>query len=241
MLKKKLIIRDPLRLLNHKMNDDLESVGIGAIVARAGVGKTAFLVQIALSTLIKEKNVLHISVQDPVDKVNLWYQEIFQSLTYDYDGGQKKQLWDELLGHRFIMTFETESFDFQKIRKRIEEFNAQNIFSPDLTIIDGLLLERIDSGEIAQFKDFLKQQGIALWLSIGMHRHDEYDCDKLLDQLDEPLKAIFDVIFQLIPEKHRIGVKLIHKNRADSCQTAFFLDPSTLLVKEIAGHHSDPA
>ncbi len=240
MLKKKLIIRDPLRLLNHKMNDNIDTGGIGAIIARAGVGKTAFLVQIALSTLIKEKNVLHISVQDPVDKVNLWYQEIFQNLTFDYETGQKKQLWDELLGHRFIMAFETESFNFQKIKKRIEELKNQNIFSPDLTIIDGLLLEKIDRTEIMQFKDFLQEQGISLWLSIGMHRHDEYDSDKMLSQLDEPLKNMFDMIFQLIPEKQRIRVKRINRDTENNTQTAFCLDPSTLLLKE-ADASTEPA
>ena len=51
------------------------------MLARAGVGKTAILVQLALNTLLKGKNVLHISLNDPVKKVGLWYKEVFRHLT----------------------------------------------------------------------------------------------------------------------------------------------------------------
>jgi ATP/maltotriose-dependent transcriptional regulator MalT len=42
------------------------------VLAPAGVGKTAFLVQLALNAMLQEKNVLHISLDEPVTKVSLW-------------------------------------------------------------------------------------------------------------------------------------------------------------------------
>ena len=49
--------------------DILPQGGFGAVLARAGVGKTALLVQLALNTMLRDKNVLHISLNDPVNKV----------------------------------------------------------------------------------------------------------------------------------------------------------------------------
>ena len=119
MLKKELILRDPLSFLGYETDETDKKGNFGAVTSRAGVGKTAFLVQIAISSLLKEKNVLHISIQDPVDKVNLWYKELFLNLTQNYDAKESRHLWEALLTNRFIMTFETESFDFDKLFSRI--------------------------------------------------------------------------------------------------------------------------
>ena len=49
MLKKDLILRNPLRVMGHENDDILDTGQFGAVLARAGVGKTAFLVQLSLS------------------------------------------------------------------------------------------------------------------------------------------------------------------------------------------------
>ncbi|MBW2600630.1 MAG: cytoplasmic protein, partial [Deltaproteobacteria bacterium] len=43
MLKKDLILRNPLRLIGYEGDDILSDGQFGAVLARAGVGKTAFL------------------------------------------------------------------------------------------------------------------------------------------------------------------------------------------------------
>ena len=55
MLKQDLILRNPLRLLGQEDHYILPEGGIGAVLARAGVGKTALMVQLALDTLLREK------------------------------------------------------------------------------------------------------------------------------------------------------------------------------------------
>ena len=72
MLKKELVLKNPLRLMGYETDDILSEGGFGAVLARAGVGKTALLVQLALNNLLQNKNVLHISLDDPVKKVSLW-------------------------------------------------------------------------------------------------------------------------------------------------------------------------
>ncbi|MGD9360568.1 MAG: cytoplasmic protein, partial [Desulfobacterales bacterium] len=104
MLKKDLILRNPLRVMGYENDDILNAGEFGAVLARAGVGKTAFLVQLSLNALLREKNVLHIGLDDPVNKVSLWYQEVFNLIAEQYKVDQISQLWESLLPHRFIMT-----------------------------------------------------------------------------------------------------------------------------------------
>ena len=52
MLKKDLILRNPLRVMGYENDDILNAGEFGAVLARAGVGKTAFLVQLSLNALL---------------------------------------------------------------------------------------------------------------------------------------------------------------------------------------------
>ena len=83
-MKKELILRNPLRLMGDETDDIIPEGGFGAVLARAGVGKTALLVQLAVNALLRGNNVLHISLNDPVKKVSLWYKEVFNHLTKPY-------------------------------------------------------------------------------------------------------------------------------------------------------------
>ena len=53
MLRNDLITRNPLRLMGHESEEILVQGGFGALLARAGVGKTAFLVQLSLNALLR--------------------------------------------------------------------------------------------------------------------------------------------------------------------------------------------
>jgi len=233
MLKKKLILKDPLKFLGFDSEEDIAKGRMGAVIARAGVGKTAFLVQLAISALLKEKNVLHISVQDLVDKVNLWYFEMFQNITKSFGSGPTKQLWDELLTRRFIMTFEGESFEFGKLQQRISELKTQNIFTPHLIIFDGLSYDTSDFNELAQFRNFIKSHSMSLWFCVRTNIPFESDPDELLKHLGKDFISLFDTLLLMIPEKDRIQVKkYISGNQLNAERPALFLDPSSMLVQE---------
>jgi hypothetical protein len=233
MLKKKLILKDPLKFLGFDSEEDITASGAGAVVARAGVGKTAFLVQLAISALLKEKNVLHISIQDLVDKVNLWYVEMFQNITKSFEPEQTKKLWDELLTRRFIMTFEGESFEFGKLQKRISELKAQNIFTPHLIIFDGLSYDPSDFDELAKFKEFIKSNLINLWFCVRTNIPFESDPNELLKHLGKDFISLFDTLILMIPEKERIQVKkYISGSPVIPQRPALFLDPASMLVQE---------
>ncbi len=166
MLKKELLLQNPLRFMERENEDILPEGGLGVVLARAGVGKTAILVQLALNTLLKGKNVLHISLNDPVKKVGLWYKEVFRHLTKPYDTRETNQLWESILPHRFIMTFRVEGFTSSKLEERLTDLEEQNIFSPQMIFIDGFQIDDTARTSLSDLKDLAKKHSLYVCLTI---------------------------------------------------------------------------
>ena len=235
MLKNMLILRNPLKLIGHETVESIEPGSFAAILARAGVGKTALLVQIAISAMLKEKNVLHISTEDPVDKVGLWYEEVFQRLTQEYDAAQVEKLKDQLMQHRFIMTFETESFSIAKLQKRVDELISQNIFRPTQIVIEGFSFSDATDAQLSELKNFAEIHGLIFWFSVRTHREEALDENGIPHSFTR-LSHLFDPIIRLHPDKDRIYLKEIKKEGDISLdEHALFLDPSTMLINEHSG------
>jgi len=229
MLKKDLILRNPLRMMGHE-NDDILGVGeFGAVLARAGVGKTAFLVQLSLNALLSGKNVLHISLTDPVNKVSLWYKEVFNLIAEQYKVDQIYQLWESVLPHRFIMTFRVEGFSVPKLQERLADLTEQNIFSPQMIIVDGFPFDENVHQSLSEFKNLVGQQGMHAWFTVRTHRHEEPDADGTPQQLAH-VSDLFEIAIQLLPEGKEIHVKALKGGDLFSRHLDLRLDPSTMLL-----------
>lgn len=234
MLIKELLLQTPLRLMG-KVTEDLPSEGgFSAVLARAGVGKTAFLVQLAVNNLLRGINVLHISLDDPVNKVSLWYKEVFQHLTKSYDPKEANQVWEALLPKRFIMTFKVEGFSVPKLEERLIDLKEQNIFSPQMVFIDGLPFREKIRETLSEFKVLAKNHSLHVWFTVVTHRHDEPGPNNMPTQLST-VEDLFDVAIQLQPKDKEIHVTTIKGGPKDSDRPDLLLDPSTMLIKNTDG------
>lgn len=231
MLKKDLIMRNPLRLMGYENDEILKAGEFGAILARAGVGKTAFLVQLSLNALLRGKNVLHISLEDPVNKVSLWYQEVFNLIAEQYKIDQINQLWESLLPHRFIMTFRVEGFSVPKLKERLSDLMEQNIFSPQLMIVDGFPFDGSVSQSLTDFKALIQNHRMPAWFTIRTHRHEEPGPGGIPMQLAQ-LSDLFEIAIQLLPIGKEIHVKAVKGADSFSKHLDLRLDPSTMLIKK---------
>lgn len=229
-MKNLIILRDPLKQTGIDPGKT-KTGGFSAILARAGVGKTALMVQIAINAMLKEKNVMHISRKDPVDKVDAWYKEIFLRLTQDTDPGQNTDLlWDELLHHRFIMTFETESFSVPKLQKRVIELTGQNIFHPSVIMIDGFSFANTSPEEIKTLHEFARSQCLMVWFTVRTHREDPAGITGMPAELD-PFSPLFENMILLVPEGDNIYLKAMIGYEKGGNVSGLYLDPSTMLIR----------
>lgn len=231
MLKKELILQNPLRFLENETGDILNDGAFGAVLAPAGVGKTAILVQLALNTILKGKNVLHISLDDPVKKLTLWYKEVFNHLTKQYRSIETNPIWEAILPHRFIMTFRVEGFSTSKLEERLTDLIEQNIFSPQVIIIDGFNFKEDVKASLSDLKRLAQKHSLYVWFSVKTHRHEEPGPNGMPAQIWD-VAELFELVIQLQPKGKEIHVKTLKGGTADSHQHSLLLDPSTMLVKD---------
>ena len=232
MLKNDLILRNPLQLVQPDAKDaTLPTGGFGAVLARAGVGKTALLVQVSLNSLLEGRNVLHISLDDPVNKVSLWYSEVFSHIAKQYKVKQTSELWESLLPHRFIMTFRVEGFSVPKLDERLTDLIEQSIFVPQIIIIDGLPFNSTVRSSLMELKDLTHRHGCHAWFTVRTHR-DEPPTDSGIPSQLADTEDLFEVILQLNPEGKVIHVNLLKGKENQDLNTGLILDPSTMLITE---------
>lgn len=232
MLKNDLILRNPLRLMGHENERIVPEGGFGAVLARAGVGKTALIVQVALDTMLHHKNVLHVSLNDPVDKVKLWYQEVLSSLAHQYHVRQIKELWESIQMHRFIMTFQVEGFSAAKLEERVTDLTEQEIFNPHMVIIDGLPIDDQMRAPLEGLKAFSEKHRLHLWFTVTTHRHEEPGPDGMPVQL-ATLTDLFDAIIALQPDGKKIHICGLKGGPVDEKSSDQLLDPSTMLIQDL--------
>lgn len=229
MLKNDLILRNPLRVMGQENDEILAPGEFGAVLARAGVGKTAFLVQLSLNALLRGKNVLHISLTDPVNKVSLWYKEVFSLIAEQYQVDQIDQLWESVLPHRFIMSFRVEGFSVPKLQERLADLTEQNIFSPQMIIVDGFPFDDAVHQSLSEFKNMIEVLGIHSWFTVRTHRHEEPEADGTPQQLAH-VADLFKIALQLIPEGKEIHIRALKGGDSFSRHLDLRLDPSTMLL-----------
>ncbi len=231
MLKQELILRNPLRYLGFESEDILAPGEFGAVLAHAGVGKTALLVQLALNGMLRSRNVLHVSLNDPVNKVTLWYGELFHHLADQYAAPQVKKLWDSVLPHRFIMTFRVESFSVPKLEERLNDLTEQGIFKPEMMIIDGLHCDVSLRPALVALKALAVKNGMHVWFTVHTHRHEKPGQDGLPASF-LPVADLFDLVLELQTEHADIHIKPLKSAASAVPAAALLLDPSTMLIKD---------
>ncbi|MBN1141031.1 MAG: AAA family ATPase [Deltaproteobacteria bacterium] len=235
MLKLDLTLRNPLRLINDTYHGLLAPGSLGAVLSRSGGGKTALMVQVAMNGLLQERNVLHVSLTDPVEKVALWYRELFTQMTHLYGDSRADQLWEALLRHRLIMTFCSHRFTLATLEERLREMSEQNLFIPDLLIIDGLRFDGSEGPMLQQLKNLAAKLRFHAWCTITTHRHEPSAGNGYPVQMDQ-VGECFEIILQLKSGEGLVQIRVL-KHPASllpkAPRTGLVLDPTTLLIRDV--------
>ena len=225
------IIENPLRHLGYETDEILSEGGFGAVFARAGVGKTSLLVQLALNIMLRQKGVLHISLSDPVKKISLWYKEVFQHLSTQNGVVQTQPLWEAILPYRFIMTLKVDGFSVPRLKERLKDLTEQNILSPRMIILDGLPFDDSVRATLVDLKSLVEKQAMHIWFTIQTHRHEALGADGLPTQLTDA-NDLFETIIELRPEGEKIYVINLKGGSETTHQARLQMDPSTMLMKK---------
>ena len=232
MYRKEINERSPLRVFERSIQGGLGKGNVGVVMSRAGAGKTAFLVDIALDDLMRERKVLHINIDNPVEKVREFYDEIFNDLAESQKLERRERAHLIVERNRLIQTYGRDSFSMDKVKEGIALAKEHMLFDPEVIILDGWpkFSEATDE-DVQQLVDLAKQYDCELWVSARARREDERDGRGIptkVARFDEKLA----VIIQLEPEADHIRLNLVKDHDNEDVASLFLeLDPRTLLVK----------
>ncbi len=228
MLRKDLIQKSPVvQILGGEY---LLQSKFGAVVSRAGVGKTQFLVQIAISWLLEGKKVIHISLYDTIDKINVRYKEGYTNLidSVGYIDPQKAaRLWEDIAPAKFGITCHENTFSPKNIRDYLVSLKKNSLEMPAMIVVDGLDFDRDCSVVLDRLSELSGEFSLAIWFSMKSHREEPFTPKGFPLQLDR-VHQRFEKAVYLQPKDDKIEVVILKDGL--KVNERHLIEPSTMML-----------
>lgn len=223
-----LVSQNPLRVLSMGR----ESSQMGLVMARAGLGKTALLVQIALDAILRGKRVIHVSIGESIDKTRIWYDDILQFILQEHSVDRPHELIEMVAQHRMIMTFKESAFSRPRLEERLNDLVLQDIFKPNCLVVDGFDFETSEREVLEDVKELMESMSMQSWFSAISHRGDERVSPAGVPAPCHEIDDLFETIVLLKPEQGSTIQLDIIRNSGEESEVGLRLDPTTMMVKE---------
>ncbi len=230
MEKEDLITSNPLRILGLANKAEEGRHSLGLVMSRAGLGKTAILVQIALDSMMRGNKVLHVSIGETIEKTRDRYDEILALMVEDLS----EEAAIEVSRQRMIMTFKENVFSRAMLEERLKDLIQQDVFKPSCLIIDGYDFDGNGRKAMEDLKQLMAKLGIAvIWFSALCHRGDQRVSANGVPAPCHTIDDLFEVVLLINPKGEVVQLDIV---KCAYCEvepgTTLLLDPSTLLIKK---------
>jgi hypothetical protein len=227
MYRRYLNARSPLRLLEKGLHGGLGPGNLGLVLAAHGVGKTSFLVGVALDDLLRSRPVLHVALDHhSVQHVRDHYDTVFEELAHSTHLEDPKGVRAEVERLRRIRAYPPGSFDAKRLREALE-LEAELGARPELVVVDGLDVEQRSSDELSQWAALAREAGAELWITASAP-------EERIRELPPALRGLADcfaVILALEPGSDAVALRALKDHdSADVAALHVALDPRTLLL-----------
>lgn len=230
MEKNEINQRSPLRALQNSIRGGLGAGNIGVIVARHGVGKTAFLVGLGLDKLLRGRKVLHVSLGHAVDKVCAYYDDIFADLAREHDLDDVWRVRVEMERNRRIHVFPDGTLDGPRLRHALAFMKEHMGFAPSSILIDDYDFGQATPGALKELRALATETGDQIWMTAITSRDAAVDGDGIPEPVS-PLKDEVDVILRMAHDGDSVRIHLLKEHdRTTPSPLDLALDPRTLLL-----------
>jgi len=230
MEKTELNRRSPLRALEQSLSGGLAPGNIGVVVARTGIGKTAFLVGIALDQLLRGNRVLHISLGHSVEKVCAYYDEIFADLAHDAELADVWQVRLEMERRRRIHVYSDGVMSTQRVAQALDFMRQHADFAPSTIVIDDCDFDSLTRDDLEELRTLGGKDQCRIWMSAITTR----DATVADDGIPEPVAHLSDGVDVVLRMAHDgTGVHITPlkvQAGATPASLKLALDPRTLLL-----------
>jgi len=233
MYRKDVNARSPLRILEQSIHGGLGKGNLGVLVAPAGVGKTACLVQIGLDDLMRERDVVHIALGQTVEYVSAFYDTLFDDLASQTQLEDRDAVRDSVSRRRAIKTFKDgASFSPLRLEEALKLFTQHMQLQPAAILIDGY--DCPPAGlptALEAFKATAKRIGAELWMTVTAPRGFLSPVNQLPPPLEGCCAGLVDVALFLEPRGGHVALRLL-KDHGDAKPPEMHLElhPDTLQI-----------
>jgi hypothetical protein len=209
--------RSPIRVLAQYTGGALQPGQVAFVTARAGVGKSALLVHIALDQLLQDKNVLHVSLTETVEHVRTHYDQAFRAASSKVRAADRAAAHVSAERHRMIHTWQGRGFSVEALERSLDMLAEMAAFTPTMIVVDGVPdddLARVVPG----LGRIARERGLVIWFcgrDLGVER-------------DDVLWGHVHLGLRLSPEANSIRLTRLGRDRSEELPVR--LDASTLLV-----------
>ncbi len=166
MIRQEAILRSPLRILDRSIRGGLGKGHLGVIMAPAGVGKSACLVQIGLDALLRDRPVLHVAVGQALEHVSARYDALFDELAERVDLRDRRGVRESVARRRLIWSSLDGAFGARTFDEALSAFQMHLRRDPSTVLVDGFQWEEPGaSATVAAVKASAARVGAELWMT----------------------------------------------------------------------------
>jgi hypothetical protein len=235
MYRKEVNECSPLRIFERSIHGGLGRGNLGVIISRAGVGKTAFLVDIALDDLMRRRKVLHVSINDSVDRVRSFYDEMFIELAKATRLENVDEVRLSMERNRHIHSYKDVSFSVDRLVTVVRFLKEHADFPVDALMIDNFPFGSCTEEEMDAVRKLAGEMDCEVWFTALCHREDTTDAQGYPDPVGD-LDSYVSVKIYLEPSDKSTRLRLLKDHDNDSPgEVMLDLDPTTLLVRDRQG------
>jgi hypothetical protein len=212
--------------LEKGLHGGLGKGNLGLVLAGHGVGKTSFLVGVALDELLRGGKVLHVAIDQTVAHTRAHYDTLFEELAAQARLEDAAQVHADVDRRRSIRALTSASFGAAKLREAVK-IQQETGNAPALVIVENFDAARGSRAELADTKALAQELGAEIWLSVACPGE---QVNGLPGALADARDA-FGVILALEPEGKSVALRALkdHEN-PDVSALRVALDPRTLLL-----------
>jgi hypothetical protein len=232
MLLKELTERSPMRVFENSIHGGLGAGNIGVVVARHGMGKTAFLVDIALDDLLRGRKVLHVTIGRTIEHVREYYVEIFHDLARATELEGAAEIRREIESHRHIKSYLKDTFSVEHLKTHIMMLRETMGFVPVAIVIDGYDFETATTESLAELRTIAELLKCEIWMAAHTHRTDPRDEHGIPEPVAH-LTSALAVIVHMAHDGTSVHLQVLkdHDN-PDVSSLALVIDPTTMLLRQ---------
>jgi hypothetical protein len=212
--------------LEQGLHGGLGAGNIGLVLAGPGVGKTSFLVGVALDDLLRGGYVLHVSLDQSVHHTRAYYDTVFHELASSTHLEDEARVHADIDRNRSIRSYPAPGFGPGKLREAVK-FEEEAGCRPGLVILEGFDLGAASQQEMHDLKALAAEIEAELWLSFTCPEERVAEIPATI----APLEKTLGVILALEPEPDSVALRALKEHdNPDVEALRVALDPKTLLL-----------